>query len=177
MINLFRLMTCSCLIALMSFAGLQLHAQSVSTTDSARKIKASALQVEMIQSDEISLPAEFQAVLYENLIQQLGKRASFLHIYRDGDHNAADALDLIILHSTIRGFKQGSERMRQVTTVAGATSITIHCEFKDKQGEVLLERDLTGKVRFLGGNLKATYDFAKKAATITRDNFSAASRS
>jgi hypothetical protein len=38
---------------------------------------------------------------------------------------------------------------------------------------VLLERDIKGNVRFFGGNLKATYDFAKKAATLTRENFSA----
>ena len=44
----------------------------------------------MIQSDEIKLPAEFQVALYENLIQQLGKKAGFLHVYRDGDRNAAN---------------------------------------------------------------------------------------
>ena len=31
----------------------------------------------MIQSDEIKLPAEFQVALYENLIQQLGKKLAF----------------------------------------------------------------------------------------------------
>jgi hypothetical protein len=56
--------------------------------------------------------------------------------------------------------------MRQVTTVAGATSITLRCEFKDKGGNSLLER-------FFGGNLKATYDFAKKAANVAVENFSA----
>ena len=35
--------------------------------------KVSAIQVLMIQSDEIKLPAEFQISLYENLIQQLEK--------------------------------------------------------------------------------------------------------
>lgn len=173
MTNIFRLVTCSCLIPLMSFAGLQLQAKGDGPAYNVGKIRASALQVEMIQSNEITLPAEFQAVLYENLIQQLGKKAAFLHIYRDGDHNADDIPDLVILHSTIRGFKEGSERMRQVTTVAGATSITIHCQFTDRQDKVLLERDVKGKVQFLGGNLRATYDFAKKAATITRDNFTA----
>lgn len=177
MTNLFRLMRCSCLITLLTFGGLQLQAHGDSAADNASKIKASALQVEMIQSNEIILPAEFQAALYENLIQQLGQKAAFLHIYRDGDHNAANVLDLVTLQSTIRGFKQGSERMRQVTTVAGATSITIHCQFTDKQGKVLLERDVKGEVRFLGGNLKATDDFAKKAATMTRDNFSSTGRS
>jgi hypothetical protein len=62
--------------------------------------------------------------------------------------------------------------MRQVTTVAGATSMTLRCEFKDKRGNTLLERDITGKVRFFGGNLKATYDFAKKAANVAAENFS-----
>ena len=36
----------------------------------------------------------------------------------------------------------------------------------------LLERDVTGKVRFFGGNLRATYDFAKKASDIAYENFS-----
>jgi hypothetical protein len=79
---------------------------------------------------------------------------------------------LIVLHSSIRGFKQGSERARQVTTVAGATSIKVHCRFIDTHGQVVFEHDVNGKVRFFGGNLRATYDFAKKAADITDENLS-----
>ena len=140
------------------------------------KIKASAIQVEMIQSDEIKLPAEFQIALYENLIHQLEKQGGFQHVYRDGDHNAATVADLVILHSTVRGFKAGSERARQVTTVAGATSITIHCQFTRQDGKTILERDINGKVRFFGGNLRATYDFAKKAARVAHENFSSVVR-
>jgi len=136
------------------------------------KIKASAIQVEMIQSDEIKLPAEFQIALYENLVHQLEKKGKFEHIYRDGDRNASGVPDIVVLHSSVRGFKAGSERARQVTTVAGATSITVHCHFTRPDGQTLLERDVHGKVRFFGGNLRATYDFAKKAAQITRENFS-----
>jgi hypothetical protein len=138
----------------------------------AKKIKASAIKVEMIHSDEIKLPAEFQVALYEDLIQQLQKKGGFEHVYRQGDRNAANAPDLVVLHSTVRGFKEGSEMLRQVTTVAGATSITIHCVFSDKEGKSLLESDVKGKVRFFGGNLRATYDFAKKTARIAHDNFS-----
>jgi len=141
------------------------------------KIKASAIQVEMIQSDEIKLPAEFQVALYENLIQQLEKKGGFQHVYGDGNTRAASTPDVVVLHSTVSGFKAGSERARQVTTVAGATSITVHCRFTDAKGQSLLERDVNGKVRFFGNNLKATYDFAKKAARITRENFSASGES
>ena len=137
------------------------------------KAKASAIQVEMIHSDEIKLPAEFQISLYENLIRQLEKQGGFEHVYRDGDRRAKDAADLVVLHGTVRGFKAGSERTRRVTTVAGATSVTIHCEFKNADGKVLLEQDVNGKVWFFGGNLRATYDFAKKTARVAHDTFSA----
>lgn len=135
------------------------------------KAKVSAIQVEMIHSDEIKLPAEFQISLYENLVRQLEKQGGFEHVYRDGDSRAADAPDLVVLHSTVRGFKAGSERTRRVTTVAGATSITIHCVFNSPDGKVLLEKDVNGKVWFFGGNLRATYDFAKKTAKVAHDSF------
>jgi len=136
--------------------------------------KASAIQVLMIESDEIKLPAEFQVSLYEDLIHQLEKNGGFEHVYRDGDKRAAEAADRIVLHSSVRGFRKGSEMARQVTTVTGKTSIDVHCQFTDKDGKVLLERDLNGKVMFFGANLRATYDFAKKAAKLAHDNFVAA---
>ena len=134
------------------------------------KIKASSVQVEMIQSGEIELPAEFKIALYENLLRQLDKKKGSLRIYRDGDSNAASATDLVVLRATVQKFKAGSERARQVTTFAGATSITVHCTFTDQNGNQLLERDVNGKVRFFGGNLRATHDFAKKAAQMVHDN-------
>jgi hypothetical protein len=136
------------------------------------KMKAAAIKVTMAQSDEIKLPAEFQVALYEDLIQQLQKNGGFTRIYREGDRGADNAADLVVLRSKVRGFKEGSEKLRQVTTVAGATSINVHCEFSDKDGKVLLERDIKGDVKFFGANLRATYDFAKKAARIAHENFS-----
>jgi hypothetical protein len=163
-----RGMVCAVLLTVL-FAGARLRAQE---KQQPAKMKASAIQVKMIESDEIKLPAEFQVSLYEDLIQQLQKQGGFPHVYREGDRNAAGAADLVILKSTVRGFKEGSERLRQVTTVAGATSINIHCQFTDKDGKPLLESDIQGKVMFFGANLRATYDFAKKAAQVAHENFS-----
>jgi hypothetical protein len=168
--HLLRTVTTFYLFTAMLYAGPILHAQGKPKS----KIKVSAIRVEMIQSDEIKLPAEFQVALYENLIQQLGEKGGSWQVYRAGEHNAANIPDLVVLRSTVRGFKRGSERKREVTTVAGATSITVHCQFTDNQAKVLLERDINGKVRFFGGNLKATYDFAKKDATFAQENLSAA---
>ena len=63
------------------------------------------------------LPAEFQVALYENLVQELQKKGNFSQVYRDGDRNVAGAPDLIILHTTVTGFKKGSEMERNVTTL------------------------------------------------------------
>jgi len=153
------------------FASSHLHAKEHQPTT-----RSSAIQVIMIPADGTQLPAEFQVSLYENLIDQLRKKNVFQHVYRDGDRNAAAEPNLIGLQCTVQEFKKGSEKMRQVTTVAGATSLTLRCEFKDKAGNSLLERDITGNVRFFGGNLKATYDFAKKAANVAAKNFSAVAK-
>lgn len=158
---------------LLSLSAMLLSGRALCHGDQPAKIKTAGIQVAMIQSDEIAVPAEFQVALYENLILQLQKRG-FQHVYRDGDRNAAGVADLVVLHSTVRRFKPGSERARQVTTVAGATSISIHCQFTTAEGQPLLEQDVTGKVRFFGGNLRATYDFAKKASRIAYEKFSPA---
>ncbi len=141
------------------------------------KPPAAAIEVQMIQPGEIHLPTEFQVALYENLVQELQKKGGFSQVYREGDRNAAAASNLVTLQTTVTGFKKGSELERDVTTVGGATSIAIHCQFTDKAGKVLLERDITGKVRLIGDNLKATDDFAKKAATVARETLSSDSNS
>ena len=141
------------------------------------KPPASAIEVKMIQPGDISLPAEFEVALYENLVQEMQRNSGFSQVYRDGDRNAVGAPDLVVLHTAVTAFKKGSELKRDVTTVGGATSITIHCQFTDKEGKVLLERDITGRVRLIGDNLKATDDFAKKAATVAQETFSSDSTS
>jgi hypothetical protein len=141
------------------------------------KVDTPAIEVKMIRAGEIALPAEFQVALYEDLLQELEKEGAFSQVFRDGDRDAAKASDVVSLYATVTKFKQGSELERDVTTVGGSTLITVHCQFKAKDGAVLLERDIQGKVRLIGDNLKATDDFAKKAAKITPESFSAGTAS
>jgi hypothetical protein len=132
-----------------------------------------SIEVEMVKSGEVAIPAEFQVALYENLLQQIKEKGNFGSVYRDGDKAARHSPNLVVMQATVTAFQEGSERDRQVTTVKGATKITVHCQFTDSQGAVLLQRDIEGKVRFLGDNLKATEDFAKKAAEAAGDAVSA----
>ena len=68
-------------------------------------------------------------------------------------------------------FKPGSQKEREVITVAGATSIRVKVRFTSREGKVLLEKDVAGKVRFYGENLRATYDLAKKVAAVVKESF------
>ena len=131
-----------------------------------------AIQIRMVEAEEIKLPPDFQMALYENLVQEVTRTGKFQQVYRDGDKRAADVPDLVTLRSIVRGFQEGSARARQVTTVAGATHIKMHVELASRDGKVLLNRDVEGKVRFFGENLRATYDFAKKVAKLLQQNAS-----
>jgi hypothetical protein len=137
-----------------------------------QKLSASAIQVERADPPEdLLVPEDFRVSAYENVILQLEKTKKFQHVYRSGDRTAASVPDLVILHLIPQAFKEGSQKQREVTTVKGASSIKVKVQFTSRDGKVLLEKDLEGKVRFYGENLRATYDLAKKVAAVVNDNF------
>lgn len=159
--------------AISAFARPQASAATQTPAAPLTPLKVSAIQIDQIQAEDIKLPAEFQMAMYEHVIEQVAKTKRFEHVYRDGDHHAADVPDLITLRCTVTGFKKGSAEARQVTTVAGATSVTVHLEFVGKNGQTLFANDVKGKVRFFGENMRATFDFGKKVAAVVRQDFAA----
>jgi hypothetical protein len=137
-----------------------------------QKLTASAIQLDRIVPPEgLVIPEDTRVSMYENLILQLIKTKKFQHVYRSGDRTAADAPDLVVLRLIPEAFKPGSQKEREVITVAGATSIRVMVRFTSREGKVLLEKDVAGKVRFYGENLRATYDLAKKVAAVVKESF------
>ena len=143
--------------------------QTASGQTTGEKISASALQIEPVESKETALPPEFHVAIYENLIDEVGKTGKFQHVYRSGDRAAAGTPDLLILRTRVEGFKQGSQKQREVTTVAGATTIKTNVQVLTRDGRTVVNRQVEGTVRFFGENLNATSDFAKKAAEMIRE--------
>lgn len=135
----------------------------------AAKLSANALQIEVMDPGDLQIPPDFRIAEYEYLMQQVVKTKRFNKVYRSGDKHADGVADLITLRTIAQSFKQGSQKAREVTTVGGWTSIKLKLQFVDRAGKVLLEREAEGKVRFMGGNLQATYDFAKKVAEIVNN--------
>ena len=137
-----------------------------------KKLTASAIQLERTgPSEDLLIPEDTRVSTYENVILQLTKTKKFQHVYRSGDRTAADVPDLVILRLIPEAFKAGSQKQREVTTVTGATSIKVKIQFSSRDGKILLEKDVQGKVRFYGENLRATYDLAKKVAALVNDTF------
>jgi len=137
-----------------------------------QKLTATAVQLDRIVPPEgLLIPEDTRVSMYENVILQLIKTKKFQHVYRSGDSTAADAPDLVILDLIPEAFKPGSQKEREVITVAGATSIKVKVQFTSREGKVLLEKDVVGKVRFYGENLRATYDLAKKVAAVVNESF------
>jgi hypothetical protein len=136
-----------------------------------QKLSASAIQLERIVPPEgLLIPEDTRISMYENVILQLDKTKKFQHVYRSGDRTATNAPDLVMLRLIPEAFKPGSQKVREVTTVAGATSIRVKVQFTSREGKVLREKDVEGKVRFYGENLRATYDLAKKVAAVVNES-------
>lgn len=156
------------LFAQASFAGQSYSATALQT---AKTLSASAIQIEPVEIGDVKMPPEFRVGIYENLLVEVSKSGKFQHVFRSGDRAAADVPDLVILRMKVNGFKQGSERTRAVTTVAGATSLDLGVQLTGRDGKMLLDRDVEGKVRFIGGNLRATNDFSKKVVAILQKGY------
>jgi len=145
--------------------------QSSGEPKSPQKFSASSIQIEAPDPGDVPLPPEFRIAVYENLILQIEKTGKFQHVYRSGDKDAINVPDLVTLHTKARAFTEGSQKKREVTTVMGATSLTVNVRITDHAGQSIVDRDIKGKVVLMGENLGATYDFSKKVAKIIRETF------
>jgi len=158
-------------LLVLGFAATSAHAQAQPAA-APPKLTASAIQIQPVDPPQgLVVPEDFRISTYENVIREVEKTKKFEHVYRAGDKDATSAKDLVVIHMIPEAFKPGSQKEREVTTVAGATSIKMKVQFTSPDGKVLLEKELEGHVRFYGENLRATYDLAKKVATVVTDTF------
>ena len=123
-----------------------------------------SVQVIRVDVGDVNLEPSFQIAIYENLIDELNKTKRFKQVLRDGDRSASGVADLLILKTTVQKYTPGSETRRAVTTVSGATKLTVRSQLVTRDGKVIFERTIDGNVRFMGGNLRATHNLARNVA-------------
>jgi hypothetical protein len=132
--------------------------------DKPEKLTAAAIQIEPIEAGDIVIPAEFRYAIYERLIERVKADGEFKQVLRSGDRTAQGIPDLVVLHTKISRFKQGSQTQRELTTVTGGTRVDVTTTVDRKGGGTVLTKDITGRVRFFGENLGVTNDLAKRIA-------------
>ena len=123
-----------------------------------------SVQVDQVDSGNLDLAYSFQIAIYENLVDELNKTKQFQQVFRDGDLRAGALPNLLVLKTTVEKYTAGSETRRAVTTVSGATKLTVRSQLLTREGKVVFERTVNGNVRFFGSNLRATHNLAHNIA-------------
>ena len=142
-------------------------AQSTSAAKAPAAKKAPwAIQVERVDSTAAALPGNFSVAIYEDLLNQVAKTERFENVFRSGDRRAEGVTNLLVLKTSVVSFTEGSETKRAVTTVSGATKISVRMQLVARDGHLLVDKTVQGRVRFFGGNLKATDDLTKGMAKV-----------
>jgi hypothetical protein len=159
-----------------------LPAQTATAKSSAERNSSStpqwSVQVDKVGDGDVNLAPSFQVAIYESLVDELGKTKRFKQVFRNGDSHANDVSDLLILKTTVQKYTAGSETQRAVTTVSGATKLTVRSQLCTRDGRIILERTVNGNVRFLGSNLRATHNLAHNVAkTIEQSSLPGPSQS
>lgn len=122
------------------------------------------VQVSKVDSGAVGLTPSFRVAIYENLLQELSKTKRFKEVLRDGDQKAMNATNLLLLRTTVEKYTEGSETRRAVTTITGATKLTVQTQLFTPGGKIILDRTVNGNVRFMGSNLRATHNLARNIA-------------
>src|SRR5262249_27858445 len=131
------------------FHPLQLSAESKTRVSGSGTTALWSVQIDKVSAGGVNLEPSFQIAIYEGLLDELTKTKRFKQVFRDGDRNAANVPDLLILKTTVQKYTAGSETRRAVTTVSGATKLTVLSQLCTRDQKVVLERTINGNVRFM----------------------------
>jgi len=125
-----------------------------------------AIQVEPVSAEEGKLPPDFAMAIYEKLIEDIARTNKFQQVFRSGDRRASEVPNLLILTTKLEKFERGSQTKRAVTTVGGATKISVRAQLATRDSQIKMGKTAQGTVRLFGENLKASQDLAKNIANM-----------
>jgi hypothetical protein len=167
----------ACVIALVAIIPAlpgRLHGQTAASKSSGGDGTSAmrwSVQVDQVDPGNLDLAYSFQLAIYENLVEELKKTKQFQQVFRGGDLKAGEAPNLLVLKTTVEKYTPGSETRRAVTTVSGATKLTVRSQLLTREGKVGLERTVNGDVRLFGSNLRATHNLARNIAKTIKQSY------
>jgi hypothetical protein len=161
------------LLAIVSTAPCRVSGQTSSVNPSGRSGQSDtqwSVKVDQVEAGNLDLAYSFQIAIYENLVTELNKTKQFQQVFREGDVRAGKLRNLLVLKTTVQKYTPGSETRRAVTTVSGATKLTVRSQLVTSEDNVVFERTVNGNVRFFGSNLRATHNLAHNLAKAIRQS-------
>lgn len=161
--TIFVLLSLCCALAAPAMAPAQTTAKP--------KLAASAIQIAMVETSSVQIPAEFRYAFYESLVEHVRDSGTFKNVYRAGDRAADGVPDLVTLRTQVDAFKEGSQTKRELTSVAGSTQLAVTASVTARGGQPLMAQKITGRVRYFGENLGVTNDIAKRITKLMRETF------
>jgi len=134
----------------------------------AKSQTVSAILVQPVNAGDVSIPAAFRLAIYERLIEKIQESGTYARVYRSGDRRADVISGLVTLSTEVEKFKEGNQAEREMVTVLGATKVKVSAKLSTRDGAMLLNTEVEGKVRFFGENLGVTSDVAKRVAELLK---------
>jgi hypothetical protein len=127
---------------------------------------ASAILIEPVSSGDVNIPAEFRMAIYEHLIEKIQSSGIYARVFRSGDHRADNISGLVTLSTEVEKFKEGNQTERELITVLGATTVTLDARLSTRDGSILVDKKVEGRVRFFGENLSVIHDVARRITSL-----------
>jgi hypothetical protein len=143
-----------------------------------------SLRVDKVDTDDVSLNPSFESALHKNLLREVAKTKRFKQVLLNGDRNANDVSDLLILQTTVqehasrgearRGALQDEGLLGEVpglllrvcgwSRVSGVSKLTARIRLYTREGRLVLDEIVSGDVGFTGDNSQATHNLAHNVA-------------
>jgi hypothetical protein len=143
-----------------------------------------SVQIDEVDSGDVSSDPLLAAEIHEDLLGELGKTKKFKHVLRSDDRNANSVPDLLTLKTTVLVYPPSSEPNRTTAddvglfgvvprlfikfwgraTVSGSSKLKVRIQLYTREGHLVMEDVLERDVHFIGNNLRATQKLAHNLA-------------
>jgi hypothetical protein len=115
------------------------------------------------------VPAVYQGLVYEHLMERFRKSKSLTRIYRDGESTPAGLCPQYSVHLSVTGFKEGSSVKRAllgpVGMFVGTTQMVFTMELSDRIGNAGIKEQVKATIR---GESESTTVADKVAKTLEK---------
>jgi hypothetical protein len=147
-----------------------------------------SLRVDRVETSDVSLDPSFESALHKNLLRELAKTKRFKQILPNGDRNAKEVPDVLILKMTVQEYAASSEvgratlgdagmmgvvaegflRLCGSSAVSGVNKLSARIQLYTQEGRFVLDNVVEGDVEFTGDNSRATHNLAHNIAVALK---------